>query len=437
MLPPKLNMTNSIANINAAALSKSKPMLYKPVWEYISLEDYKKPSLPARENVRNGLISVRDWIHPVAKLNILRRKELHSIPPYLLNRVAPTPSLRQMVDALDARLTNWRLRESNKSVQLVVGPPGSEVDMVVTELALANNWQIIGAPSPKEILNGGEVWLQKLNNESVAPMVLPQLGKCYIRHQDGLVLISRLLDWLQITKRRFIIACDSWAWSYLVKALQIDVMLPMPLTLAPFDAQRCQFWLPMLASCIHKDRFVFRDIAHGNLIFPMADRYSQDMKHISQKDELYGDWVGVNYFIRQLAAYGRGVPSIVWSVWRQCLQISEDRYLNNNALVKKTEDARYTIWVKPWSKLNLPFVPTPLGTDECFILHTLLIHGGMSVDLLAEMLPLSYNEVRRILHFFEAANLLEKTETGWVVSLLGYPAVRQFLAHEGYLVDDF
>ena len=61
----------------------------------------------------------------------------------------------------------------------------------------------------------------------------------------------------------------------------------------------------------------------------------------------------------------------------------------------------------------------------------------MSVDLLAELLPLSYNEVRRILHFFREANLLEKTITGWQVSLLGYPAVRQFLAHEGYLVDGF
>ncbi len=430
-------MTNSIMNLEALSSIKNPSMLYKPVWEYISYDAYKKPVLPARENVRNGMISLRDWIHPVSKLSNLRRRDLQRIPPYLLNRVAPTPELRQMVDALDIKLNGWQQRQSNNAVQLVIGPPGSEVEAVVTELALANDWQVVGAPTPKEILNRGEKWLQRLNSESLTPMVLPQLGKCYLRHQDGLTLMSRLVDWLQTTKRRCLIACDSWAWAYLVKALQIDVMLPSPMTLAPFDAHRCQFWLPKLASRIHKDRFIFREMSHGELIFPMADRYTQDMVHLSQNDDLYGDWVGLSYFVRQLSAHGRGVHSLIWTTWRQCLQINEDRNLGENARSKKSKDEKYTIWVKPLSKLELPFVPTPVGTDECFILHSLLIHGGMSVDLLAELLPLSYNEVRRILHFFREANLLEKTITGWQVSLLGYPAVRQFLAHEGYLVDGF
>jgi hypothetical protein len=45
--------------------------------------------------------------------------------------------------------------------------------------------------------------------------------------------------------------------------------------------------------------------------------------------------------------------------------------------------------------------------------------------------------VRRILRLFWRANLLEKETDLWQVPLLAYPAVRSFLANEGYLVDEF
>jgi hypothetical protein len=296
---------------------------------------------------------------------------------------------------------------------------------------------MVGSPSPTQILEGGSAWLAKVTEDNLLPLVIPRLGKCFIRHQEGLVLISRLLEWLQSTRRRCLIACDSWAWAYLVKALQIDVMLPTPMTLSPFDGSHCQFWLPSLASRIHKGRFFFRDISTGQPLFPMAERYFHDMEHLDNQEAVYGDWVGVSYFIRHIAAYGRGLPDVIWEIWRQCLQVSRDLPLNQAALEKQAKDKGYTVWVQSWSQLKLPVVPTPIGTDECFILHTLLLHGGMTAELLAALLPLSYNQVRRILHFFWDAELLEQVAETWRVRLFAYPAVRQFLAHEGYLVDQF
>ncbi|MCP5097922.1 MAG: hypothetical protein GY943_20435 [Chloroflexi bacterium] len=413
-------------------------MLYKPVWEYVPLNQYERPNPPAREAMRNGVVSFWKRLHPVNQLNLMRRKELQSIPPYLLNRAAPVPDSNQVMHALDMALQGWRQsKEVRQTVQVIVGPPGSGVAEVVTELAKNKGWQIVGAPTTSQILEDGSAWLANVMEDNLTPLVIPWFGKCFLRHQEGLTLMSRLVDWLQGTKRRCLIACDSWAWAYLIKALQIDVMLPIPLTLAPFDGTRLQFWLPSLARRIHQGRFVFRDLSNGQPIFPMAEQYASDMKHIDKQESYYGDWVSVSYFIRQLAAYSRGLPGVVWAIWRECLQLSQDINLSKAARIEDLADDRFTVWVREWSQLTLPIVPAPIGTDECFILHTLLLHGDMTAQLLADLLPLSFNQVRHILHFFWEAEIVEQSDNVWRVSILAYPAVRQFLANEGYLIDRF
>ncbi|MCA9921631.1 MAG: hypothetical protein KC421_04630, partial [Anaerolineales bacterium] len=260
-------------------------MLYKPVWSYVPMHQYSRPGFPAGEAVRKELVSFWHRMHPVAQLNRFKQKELRSIPPYLLDRAAPAPAAEQNMCALQVALQNWRQsRDVNETVQVIVDPPGSGGTGAVVNLAKRKGWQIIGPPSPEQILSGGEAWLEQVMADGLVPLVLPYLGKCYLRHQEGLHVISRLLDWLQTTKRRCLIACDSWAWAYLVKALQINVMLPEPMILASFDGPRLQFWLPFLSRRIHKGRFTFRDAGDGRPLFPLADRYEKDMQHLPEQD---------------------------------------------------------------------------------------------------------------------------------------------------------
>ena len=363
------------------------------------------------------------------------------MPPYLLNRAAPPPDSEQVLTALTTALHGWQLsKETEQSVQVLVGPPGSGVEQVLTALAKQNGWQLMGAPSHRQILAGGEAWLDQVTRPKLMPLVIPRLGKCFLRHQEGLELMSRLLDWLQTTSRRCLIACDSWAWAYLKKTLQIDVMVPTPLTMAPFDGAKLQFWLPFLANRIHNGRFIFRQAEDGKLIFPLAETYSKAVAHYRTPGEVerYGDWVSVHHVFRQLAAHGRGLPGVIWQLWRQSLEIAIDGKVG--ALKSETsldDDKRYTVWVQPWSRLQLPGMPSGLGTNESLVLHTILLHGGASAALIADLTPLSHNEVRRILQMFWRAHLLEKEEEIWQVSLLAYPTVRGFLANEGYLVDEF
>ncbi len=411
--------------------------LYKPLWEYVPLNQYSRPTAPVHEVMQHGIRSLLGWFQP----RPLLKQQMFSMPPYLLNRAAPPPDSNQILTALMAALHGWELSNaSGQTVQMVLGAPGSGVAEVTTELARQKGWQLMGAPTTRQILAGGDAWLDQVTRQKLVPLVIPQLGKCFLRHQEGLKLLSRLLDWLQYTNRRCLIACDSWAWVYLKKTLQIDVMVPMPLTLAPFDGAKLQFWLPFLANQIHNGRFIFKQIENGNLIFPLADRYSKAMAHFHAPGQVdrYGDWITVHHFFRQLAAYGRGLPGVVWQLWRQSLEIAMESKIgklkSESAL---DEDKRYTVWVKSWSHFPLPAMPNGLGTNESLVLHTILLHGGASATLIADLTPLSHNEVRRILQMFLHRNLLEKNEDNWQVSLSAYPTVRGYLANEGYLVDEF
>jgi hypothetical protein len=413
--------------------------IYKPLWEYISLADYLRPTTPASEIVRSSLASAWQHVHRVSEGDRIHGKSLCAAPPYLLNRAAPVPDLDQAVVALEGSVGSWNYANGAEPyVKVVVGPPGSDIDFLVTKLARRKGWQTLGPPTPAEILSGGETWLKNVEADPLTPLVILRLGKCYLRHQEGLTLISRLIDWLQSTKRRCLITCDSWAWAFLVSALNIDAVLPIPLTLAPIDGARLQFWLPTLART-NGDQFVFRDAENGQLIFPPVDRYDDRIRQNTKQGhmESYGEWAAVSNYAKQLAAYGRGLPKVVWTLWRECLQVVPE---SRKRIERELFDADdwYTVWVRPWSQLDLPRMPVAAGTSESILLHTLLLHGGASAELLELLLPLSHSQVRHALHMLMGAGLVEnRSGRSWQVSTIGYPVVRQHMENEGFLVDGF
>jgi hypothetical protein len=128
---------------------------------------------------------------------------------------------------------------------------------------------------------------------------------------------------------------------------------------------------------------------------------------------------------------------VAWNIWRECLQVTPDAKKTIERKMARVDDW-YTVWVKPWSQLPLPSVPQSAETTESIILHTLLLHGGATAELLEMLLPFSHNQVRHTLNQLMDVDLVEvKAGNQWRVTLLGYPAVRQFMENEGYLVDAF
>lgn len=91
--------------------------------------------------------------------------------------------------------------------------------------------------------------------------------------------------------------------------------------------------------------------------------------------------------------------------------------------------------MKPWQKLEMPRVPLDLGHRLAFILHTLLLYNGVATRLLPELLPTLSHQLSCDLHELRLAGVAAQEQEVWRVTALGYPAVREFLAREGYLVD--
>jgi predicted transcriptional regulator len=414
--------------------------IYKPLWEYISLNDYAIPSPPTGTVLQNNLKSMWRHLSPYSVKLRFQQRQMRTIPAYLLNRAAKTPDLNSVTAALMAALQQrWAEKKDESTfVQVVVGPPGSQMDRVVNSLAKQSGWKILGPPSTSEILSGGKTWLENLDLLENAPLVIPRLEKCFLRHQDGLTLLDRLLDKLQESRRHYLIACDSWAWAYLEKTLHVGAMLSEPLTLAPLDGNKLQFWLPTLART-SKGQFAFRDSSNGQLIFPVTTNY-EDQLLINARPgqmEFYADWVGGGGFLKQLTAYCRGIHQLVWLIWRECLQIRSNGNVDLSRLFVNGEDW-FTVWVKPLSDLVLPEIPPFSGNVFPMVLHTLLLHNGASIDLLDFLLPFSDNELRHAIAILSKAGLVcfDENKT-YRVTLLGYPAVRRFIHNEGYLVDAF
>ena len=212
-------------------------------------------------------------------------------------------------------------------------------------------------------------------------------------------------------------ACDSWAWAFLTRAVHVDAVFPTPLTLDAFDEARLQSWFRALAHRSQNRSIAFRQADNGQMVLPPIDSSSAST---SLSDHLI-----------HLAARSRGIPGIALAHWRHCL-LSLDA---ESIPVSAADDEGLTIWVKPWSQLDLPVMPLGARPNPFFVFHALLIHGGLPSDLLAKILLLSLEEVRQILLRFRNAGLVQELAGVWQVTPLGYPNVRNWLASEGFLID--
>ncbi|MEJ2670765.1 MAG: hypothetical protein P8168_00925 [Deltaproteobacteria bacterium] len=405
-------------------------------WGFIHLDQYSRPAEPSREAVRQGIFNLwryLDWRRKTEE-SVFIDKELSQVPQELLEKAAPEPDWGAALEAVTAVLDTWLDAEVPGSmVQIFVGPPYHGTAEILTAWAQARGWRLVSAPAPEMILSGGEEWLAQME-EGAEPLVLPHLEHCYLRHYDGLTLLRRLLDRIFSHQRRWLVGCDSWAWAYLSKALEVDGVFPPPFILAAFDQDRLKLWFKQLAGQAGEGKFAFRQADNGKYVLPRALQETPgDQNSAANQD--------ISDFLKYVAAYSLGIPGIAWAAWRRSLSFivtREEHAALNDRKVAELEDGdrAYPIWVKPWSQLNLPKFPGQRALlPVLMVLHALLIHGGLWSQVLSELLPLPPIEIMEHLYFLKAAEMVESDQGFWRVSPLGYPALRQVLMSEGYLTD--
>ncbi|WP_231561777.1 hypothetical protein [Nitrosococcus oceani] len=374
---------------------------------------------------------------------IRAQDELKSLSDELYAQIAPEPDWTELVTALNEALEKG-LTTRVSQAQIVVGAPFSGITETLEHWAKHRGIKIIKPPSPETILNQEQQWLQRLEEEgSARPLVISHLERCYLRHHHGLKLIRQLLQWLSTRPGYCVLGCSSWAWAYFSKALQAEKLFSIPWTLGALNQERLQQWFSNLNTSQQQETFIFRQLDNGDFVIPPS-RDDSFTKRTTQKrftsvsvDSDDTARTEASTFLTDLAAYSRGNPGVAWALWRQSLQgvpeTKNDDHDHASDLDKPTQN--HTIWVKPWSQIQHLALSESADRSTLQILHTLLLHGPLPASLLIELLPLSGFEIRRILTYLEYRNFLISARGQWQLTPLGYPAVRQALEEEGYLLD--
>jgi hypothetical protein len=409
------------------------------LWQFIRLDQYVKPSEPAQETVRQGIFGLWDrlgWRKPSGPSFV--EQNLGQVPLDLLDQVAPVPDWAEGVAGVTAALENWLDTEHPETpVQVFVGPSYSGTPQILGHWAQVRGWNLLAPPEPEQILAGGSDWLAQAEAEDAAPLVLTHLEHCYLRHYDGLTLLRRLLEIILSRQRRWLVGCGSWAWAFFSQVFKVEAMLPSPWILGPFDQDRLQVWLPQVAGTSGRPAPVFRQTDNGKFILPPASASGMENPDQSQAGQIPSP--GLSHFLKYLAAYSRGIPGIAWAIWRHSLYLAMEQEPEETGEGEPNLAAGRTgktIWVKPWPQLPRPTVPNlPERPQLLLVLHALMLHGGLWARIIHQLLPLNPMEIIEYLYLLEASGLVESDQGFWRVTPLGYPAVRQALVSEGYLVD--
>jgi len=394
-------------------------------WQFVSAGDYKLPTEPVRLAARKNLRSLRQLFQPSNSENTSPLKaddDLQRLPNWQLERIAPSLEWQSAANELNAHLEKWLEQNTpDEPVIVLIGAPYSGHADVLAAWAEGQAWPVLQPPTYKQILAGDEGWLVDLK-ENADRWVFPHLEKAFLRHAAGLSIIRCFLDYAYSGKLgRGIIGCDSWAWSYLRHVWQGQQ--PNPLCLQAFHQEHFTTQFQNTANRGNGQQLLFRQSDNGRYVLPPPENKN--------------DAVEMSDFLQLLAAYSRGNIGVAYSIWQSSLLSEPDDSLDENVSKEDRQLPHQTIWVPPWGRLKQPSLPPGAGRDQAFVLHALLLHGGLPFDLLQELLPLSPSRTAETVFQLKAAGLIASQDQGLQLLPAGYPAVRQFLMSSGYLVDQF
>jgi hypothetical protein len=395
-----------------------------PLWEFVPIAHYTVPGLPASSAAATAWKSFKQIFRFSDKKSMAPVKEetnLYELPQGQMEHLVPPLNLNEAAKALDDSLKEWiQAKSPDQPVKFVIGQPHCGHADIVRQWGELHGAAIVASPTDEQILKEDMNWVDDWP-ASDRPWVLPDLERVYLRHVHGLTLVRKLLESAESGRLgRGIIGCDSWAWVYLKRIWPVP--RPDALTLQAFDGFRLSRLFIRMISLQPGERIYFRNAATGN-----------NMLTVPTND------AGPCAEIVKLAAHCRGNVGTAICYWRKRLRTEPDTDKTGQEETQEMPEPEAKNEEHVWVSAKLSESAVPMETDEntAFVLHTLLLHGGVSASLLAELLPLSYDHCMAILLRLRNSGIVKHQKKCWEVTELAYHTVRAFLRSYDYLVDDF
>ncbi len=385
----------------------------KPIWRFEPLVEFRVPPASVSELARTGLRGLFQRFRDQTPSDPANEEgELPAFGSDELEKLVPVLPLDRMGEALSASLPEWPEGAASPTLCVVVEPPPGPSLELVAMLARARRIAVLEPPDPDALLGASGPILRALERRVDEPLAIPHLERWFLRHPHALGAFRDLLAALALRRADTLVSCGSWAWAWLRAALQVDALLPQPLALAALDAEALAAWLGFTA----EGRVVCREPDGKWLLRP-------------EGDEVPGD---SSDFLRHLAAEARGNPVVARALWAAALQRPPEGTFDGVDLPRGVT----RLAVVPWARLTSPSLERRARFEEIAVLHSLLIHGGLSLGVLERVLPFDRAALSRCLAGLAATRLVEAHADQWRVSAIGYPSVRRELVSAGIPADD-
>ncbi|WP_022948438.1 hypothetical protein [Methylohalobius crimeensis] len=394
-------------------------------WRFVSGEDFQAPAPKVTQTAHTGLTALwRKFRPPESESYLKPMEDLKSLSESQLARIIPEPAWEEAARTLDRTLADWKARQPpEQPVLFLVLPPHNGHPQILTDWAKERDLPILHPPPPDAIVTGHSSWTAE-EETTRSIWVLPALERLYLRHVDGLDLVRDFFA--QALSGRLghgLIGCDSWAWAFLRHVWETP--LPPVMTLQALDGGSLANYFQHQAQ-----------ISDGA---PKRFRKADNGEHLLSPTESSDEPAEPNDFFLHLAAYSRGNLGVARAYWRAGLRSEpEQPEAEKRELDAGDSSTRAnTIWVAAWDQFRHPGIPESAGWEEGWVLHSLLLHNGLSEHWLSRLLPFPFHRLTGILTLLESRSLLEQKDDVWRVSSRGYPAVRNFMQASGYLTDAF
>ena len=358
---------------------------------FVTLDNYADPTPPNRGALRRMAEDVWQRIRPERKQRLKLYDELWEISGEIRDKVAMPPACGPLVDDLDRFLAPFLADQSPKEpTRLIVYPPGNDAAFI-REWAEGRSLRIMNAPTREQ--GFGPLSKAMLGEAESGTVVIPELQHWFLREVGSLEAVRDLLVRVCGSDNRVVLGCDSWAWQFLIKAVDAHHLLPEAAVVQSFSVDRLEKWMLGMVHDAGIDKSVrFRSARDGSDIFDANSEYFTELRLESL-----------------------GIPWVAWTIWRSSLFTTEKRGLSD------------AIWVRH------PVTPDPPDTDEresLLILHALLIHGGLHPQDLRTVLPIVGNVT--VLAMLQRIGLVEMRGERLQVTAKAYPTVKSALEDDGY-----
>lgn len=293
--------------------------------------------------------------------------------------------------------------------------------------------------------------------------VIPNLSWCYLRSSEGLDGIDYLRDELLSDRTQFwVIGGGQVGWQYLNSILKLEAHCGDVVQLPKLSGEQLQNWLmPIIDQLqIHFDQTSIQErlqelgnekstlttltTAWDEIRTTVKSQFqsAQQEAQAAAPNQKSEDNHWIRYFER-LSDLSGGVSTIALQLFVQSIQYEElekipaDQHLDQTDI--KEIKALFDPEPPPPHRLvarlpRLPKLPS-LEQDDLYILYSLLVHGDLTIDALAESLGEERQIVNDQVQVLRKTSLIEQQGQVVKVNPVHYPRIKQRLTGNNFIVE--